>query len=94
MPTRISIMGIPFEVKYLTKVDHQDNHLGETDGAGRVIKIKKGMAEEVTKATLMHEIVHAIIYVTGHTEMLKHKHEEAIVLAIEHGLSQLYELKK
>ena len=35
---------------------------------------------------LLHEVLHAILFLSGHSEQLDQKLEEAIVRAIEHGL--------
>ena len=91
-PTWINIMGIPFEIKYPKKMSK--DVLGETRGTSREILIKPELQGEVFEATLLHEIVHAVLYVSGIAELFEtEKEEEAIVVALEHGLSQLYERK-
>lgn len=91
---QLPIMGIPFKITYPVKVDKKDKHVGESDGVGRTIKIKKGLADEVKTSTILHEIIHSILYVTGQSERLTDEQEESLVLALEHGLHPLYELRK
>lgn len=91
---KIPIMGIEFKITYPVKIDKKDNDIGESNGAERTIKIKKSLTDEVKRSTILHEIIHSILYVTGQSEGLSEKQEEAIVLALEHGLDPLYELRK
>jgi hypothetical protein len=91
---KIPIMGIPFTITFPVKVDKKDNHVGESDGTERTIKVKKSLTDDVKRSTLLHEILHSILYVTGQAENLTEKQEEAIVLALEHGLDPLVTLKE
>jgi hypothetical protein len=90
----IPILGVPFTAKELVKVDEKDEHVGETDGVERTIKVKKSLTNTIKNDTMVHEICHAILYVSGQTEGLTEEQEEGIVLALEHGLTQVMELKK
>ena len=91
-PSKVSIMGIPFEVKHPVNVD-KDKSYGESHGPERTIKIKRSLTGEVYEATLLHEVLHSILYTTGLSEVLEDAVEEAIVVALEHGLTPLYERK-
>lgn len=90
----LPIMGIPFKITYPVKVDKKDKHVGESDGVARTIKIKKSLTDDVKSSTILHEIIHSVLYVTGQAERLTEEQEEALVLALEHGLHPLYELKE
>ena len=91
-PSQVSIMGIKFEVKHPVKVD-PENSYGETVGEDRVMRIRRSLTGEIYEATLLHETMHAILYAAGIAEVLADNHEEAIVVALENGLSQLYQRK-
>ena len=91
-PTNVTIMGIPFEVRHPQNVDKEKSY-GEMQGAERVIKIKESLKGPVFEATLLHEVLHGILYTTGHSELFTVEQEEALVLALEHGISPLYERK-
>jgi hypothetical protein len=86
-------MGVPFTVKHPQSVDKEKSY-GETQGFERLIKIKDSLKGEVYEATLMHEIIHAILHTSGISEMLGEELEEAIVVSLEHGLIQIYKRKE
>ena len=71
------------KVKVEIDGEMKDN-LGEFTGDDLSIKLKS--AEERMSSTLVHEIIHAILYVTGVKEFLSTKQEEAVAYALEHGL--------
>ena len=97
----IMVLGIPFNIQLVENVDKEDSY-GETEGPERKIKIKHSLNPSVREATTLHEICHAILYTAGVSEILEShdregregKLEEAVVIALENGLSQLYERKK
>lgn len=99
-PTSVPINGLRFTILHPTNVDKEKSY-GETKGEERYIKIKKTLEGEVFEATLLHEIIHGILYSSGMSEMLESfedegkegKLEEAIVVCLENGLSQLYTRK-
>ena len=99
-PTSVSVMGLRFDVQHPVNVDKEKSY-GESKGEERCIKIKKSLEGEVFEATLMHEIIHSILYASGMAEILEShddegkegKLEEAIVVCLENGLSQLYARK-
>lgn len=88
-PTKIDILGIPVRIIQVKKIDKDDAY-GESNFMDRTIKIRAGLPEDLFESTLLHEIVHTILGMTGQSEHLKHEQEEAIVLALEHGLCQIY----
>lgn len=97
MPVSVSIMGIPFSIEYKPDLRDEDNSevMGLTEGATHKITIcsSKNKAPDELESVLIHEILHALMYVSGQSTLLDEKTEEAIVTALEHGLSQLYRRK-
>jgi hypothetical protein len=89
-PNCVQILGIPFRVQHSKKVDG-GKALGVMMGANHKIIIKSDVSDTEYESNLLHEILHAILYVSGQSEQLSDEHEEAIVLALEHGLSQIYQ---
>ena len=88
-------MGTKFDVQYTTKMPKDD--MGETIGNERQIKIRAKLTGEKLKATLLHEVIHAILHVSGMTEILTKydedgKLEEGLVVALEHGLTPIVDL--
>ena len=90
----VDVFGIPFEVQFVKQVDEEHN-AGETDGSKRIIKISttENPTEELRHSVLVHEYLHAILYVTGQSERLGEKEEEALVLALEHALADKVKLE-
>lgn len=91
-PTKVTVMGIPFEVKHPQNVDKEKSY-GETVGTERVIKVKQSLEGDIFEATLLHEIIHGIFYVSGQTELMSEEQEEALTVALEHGILSLYTRK-
>ena len=60
-----------------------DNH-GECDVEKREIVIDAECANP--GSVELHEIIHAILFESGHSARLEHDDEEAMVVALEHGL--------
>ncbi len=88
--TKLNIMGTEFSISY-GKLPN--NELGETIGVERKIRISNKLSGEQLKSTIIHELLHAILYITGQSERLDHDFEEAIVIALEHGLTPLVDLR-
>lgn len=91
-PESIAILGIEFQIQYTD--DLPEGHYGLCEGWDRVIKIDKKLKGADLELTLMHEIFHAILHVSGWSEKLGSKTEEGIVRALEHGLSPLFTFRK
>lgn len=93
-PDTLEIMGATFTIKYVTKLkDDDDNSLsGEMQGSKRLITINLNEHDNLDELerTLLHEITHAVLYMSGLSEQLTEKLEESIVVALENGIIQLY----
>ncbi len=93
----IPIMGQKYSIEYHAniKTDDKDEVYGDTDKGRKRIRIdlanNRGLAD--LKSTLLHECLHAILAQSGIDNMLTDEVEEAIVVALEHGLSPLVEFK-
>jgi hypothetical protein len=91
----VDILGIPFDVEYVEKIkDIEDGLLsGESDGSRHKISISKSenQTEDHIESTILHEIIHSILYISGQNATLANMAiEEGIVLALENGLHKLY----
>lgn len=98
-PKKISISGIEYTIKYLP-ASKMNSDLGSADFSTRTIKILETLDEDNASSTLLHEIIHVILYTSGQAELLGptgdevgDRREESLVLALEHGLHSLVELK-
>ena len=104
-PESQSILGLPFTVECHPtlpgeKTDKEgEESWGDTLIAKRRIRvaIEPHETEEQLESTLLHETIHGILGVSGLAEILEgadENLEEALVVALEHGLHPLYQRRK
>lgn len=82
MITLITVLGRTYAIQY---VDLDDTY-GEHDQVDKVIRIHHSLSEEDRRATVVHEVIHAILFESGLGQLLDGDLEEALCRAIEHGL--------
>jgi hypothetical protein len=64
-----------------------ENNLTLFIGRGLIRSIGEiRLSDKLFKATLIHEMMHTVLGITGLTELLKPEMEEAIIRAFEHSL--------
>lgn len=91
-PESVNILGQVFRIKYVKRLK---GGLGETRNDKRVILIKE-CSEAEMEATLFHEIIHAVLFISGLSFVIdpdQEGAEEAVVRALEHGLMPLIKLE-
>lgn len=86
LPTTVSVLGVDVGVEW--NADLEDGDFGQFLADVPMAKIGK---RKVTQ-TFLHEMLHAIFYVSGQSEMMKEGQEEALIAALEHGLLPLIPL--
>lgn len=93
-PRRIKVCGVWFSIQYVEGLVDEKGEAMSGDCAPTTRKIRICTAQndtpELIEATLLHEVLHAILFVTGQSQHLKSDREEGLVLALEHGLSTIY----
>lgn len=85
MPKSIMLMGHRIKIELN---DDPDNH-GTCDVPMRTIYIRRTDPISLQRETLLHECVHMILGLSGISQLLSDELEEAIVIAVETGLSPL-----
>lgn len=91
IPNKISVLGTEFTIK-VEAMKHGE--LGDFDYEKRLIRIHKGIKDPaITESALLHEIIHASLTVAGINQLIKEDLEEALVWALEHSLTNLYQRK-
>lgn len=86
-------MGVPFTIKWDAAVEGEDR--GDCEAEGAVIRIAPLSEHTATKppaSTLLHEIIHAALYVSGLEDVLERKEpglDETIVRVLESALFPL-----
>lgn len=87
IPTKVMVFGIPYTVDKPDRITVDDvNADGSITYNTALIKVVDGMPIEVERATLLHEIMHAMFKGQGQHE---YQHDEALLEAIAHGVVQI-----
>lgn len=86
MPTEIQVLGVPFRIE-VTKVN--EGVAGETLGFYRRIQLDQDMDSRRLWTTLLHEWVHAVLYVNGVANVLPDEVEEIVAQSMEHALEEM-----
>jgi CRISPR/Cas system-associated endonuclease/helicase Cas3 len=81
-PKNILIMGHKVKISYRKK----PKNLGEFYADDNLIIVSN---DDRWKHHLLHEILHAILFHSGHSQKFDEKEEEALVRALESGLTTL-----
>ena len=87
IPKHIEILGHRFKV-VVCELPSSDTHYlhGDCDTSRRYIRINASDSPGVQIRTLFHEKLHAILGISGVSNLLSEEVEEAIVVALENGL--------
>ena len=91
IPDHISVLGVPFRVELAAALDEAtDDEVeptwGDTVGFNRRIRINSHQDTRRQWTTLLHEYMHATLYVIG--AQLDDDVEEMIVQSLEHSIEQ------
>lgn len=92
-PAQLEILGVPFSVTWNKRdmpVDSRED-CGETTAWEHKMQINSERCGDraTIDSTLLHEIIHAVLYLSGHHASLLGEDvnkEEGLVLALENGL--------
>lgn len=90
LPEKINILGMTFDIELDASLDPLS--YGETESKSYIIKINPLHYKE-RKLTLLHECIHAALGVSGLSEIIEEKVEEAIVVCIENALYPYFSVK-
>jgi hypothetical protein len=83
-PRSVTVLGHKLKVKVVPYLEADgDDLLGAFNSESKTIFLLKGCD---WRSVLLHEICHAVLYLSGASEGLTMTKEESIVLALEHGL--------
>lgn len=94
VPSSIELItGKPIKFSYKKELKSDDGYqaLGLFDGPKRRIEVSLCQTPEQMSETILHELTHAVLYMSGQSERLTQKCEEGIVIAME-TLSNVYKL--
>jgi len=90
-PRKVDILGVQFSVIQSTKKMPDATDHGETVVVERRIYLNPTVNKtpDDMASTFLHEVIHAILGVSGQDSLIKEDHEEGLVTALEHGLYPL-----
>ena len=90
-PRKVDILGVQFSVIKSTKKMPDATDHGETVVVERRIYLNPmvNKTPDDMASTFLHEVIHAILGVSGQDSLIKEDHEEGLVTALEHGLYPL-----
>lgn len=92
LPRYVQILGKRFVIKVPKKLPDEDTStLGFTDGHISSIQILDSLDSRRKWQTLLHEVMHAILYMNGVSSAIEEDIEEIIVQSLEHGITQFIE---
>jgi hypothetical protein len=84
MINEVVILGKTYTIEY---VPLDEDLYGDCKCGEGAIRIRQNMTYEQKTATIVHEVLHAILFEAGIAHMIDDSNqEEGIVRAIEHGL--------
>lgn len=89
-PKSVIILGIPFSIEYKALPQKEEKQYGECYVMDRRIIIHDKLEGDILEATILHEVCHCILNMTGSAEFMTEEQEEATVLALETGLCQIF----
>lgn len=76
-PSSITILGRKYKIKQgVNLVYHGQPCLGLCDNNDRIIYLEKNQDDHVKKETLLHEAVHAMLFITGMDQKLSESENE------------------
>ena len=87
-PKTIKVLGVDFNIRFnhkVPKADRADRTYAFTIGDDREITIyvRRITSMDQFKSTLIHELLHAAIHVSGVTNSLNEEQEESVVMCLE-----------
>ena len=90
LPDHIYVRGERFTIEYVPDLRIEGEKLdGVTYGAQHLIRICADLHTARKVRTIVHEYVHAVLYVTGFANVLDDDMEEIFAQSMEYGIVQL-----
>ena len=88
---QVEILGVNYEIKELDIIDENPNVLGQIVYQKQEIQIKKSLLKDMTNSTIIHEIVHGILFHSGKQEL---NEKEDLVESISSSIYQVLKSNK
>ena len=88
---QVEILGVDYEIKELDIIDENPNVLGQIVYQKQEIQIKKSLLKDMKNSTIIHEIVHGILFHSGKQEL---NEKEDLVESISSSIYQVLKSNK
>lgn len=90
MTNNINICGINHKIEEYTDIFDCDTHFGQIDYATATIKINKDLPDDLKQLTLVHEILHGILTLTGYDDLSQ---DETLIKTLSCELNRIFDIK-
>ena len=88
---KVEILGVDYEIKELDIIDENPNVLGQIVYQKQEIQIKKSLLKDMKNSTIIHEIVHGILFHSGKQEL---NEKEDLVESLSSSIYQVLKSNK
>lgn len=88
---QVEILGVNYEIKEVDIIDENPNVLGQIVYQKQEIQIKKPLLKDMKNSTIIHEIVHGILFHSGKQEL---NEKEDLVESISSSIYQVLKSNK
>jgi hypothetical protein len=88
---QVEILGVNYEIKELEIIDENPNVLGQIVYQKQEIQIKKSLLKDMKNSTIIHEIVHGILFHSGKQEL---NEKEDLVESLSSSIYQVLKSNK
>lgn len=89
-PTEITVFGKVVGIEF----NRIHGNYGLCDAEERLITLDTTQTKEQAEDTLVHEIIHAVLGISGIAEILTEEQNEAITVALTTGIAKAIDIEK
>lgn len=93
-PNKVRILGKTIPILYVYNYIAEENLCGTFHPFPLEIKIDADLEGQALEDTILHESLHAALYITGYSAKLCDDEEESLVLGLEHALSTVVKIRR
>ena len=88
---QVEILGVNYEIKELDIIDENPNVLGQIIYQKQQIEIKKSLKKDMKNTTIIHEMIHGILFHSGKQELNKN---EDLIESLSNSIYQILKSNK
>nr|DAY29652.1 MAG TPA: SprT-like family protein [Caudoviricetes sp.] len=88
---QVEILGVNYEIKELDIIDENPNVLGQIVYQKQQIEIKKSLKKDMKNTTIIHEMIHGILFHSGKQELNKN---EDLIESLSNSIYQILKSNK